>query len=174
MGWTTAVVASLGAIQYKQQGAIGDFNQAVANRNALAMDQQKEAIEKKKEFDILQFDKEFKKIEGAQKVASAKAGVEFSGTSLRIQRANAEEAALEREIIRYNAAVQQYQAEEKKNAFIIQGAMAKEQSRLAQIQTITSTATSLLTMGGFGGSTQSYTQGAGSSKSLFTSNSAYR
>lgn len=148
MGWTTAVVAGLGAIQYKQQGAIGDFNQAVANRNALAMDQQKEAIEKKKEFDILQFDKEFKKIEGAQKVASAKAGVEFSGTSLRIQRANAEEAALEREIIRYNAAVQQYQAEEKKNAFIIQGEMAKQQTKMAQLQTVTSTGTSLLTMKG--------------------------
>ena len=118
--------------------------------------------------------KNLKKIEGAQKVASAKAGVEFSGTSLRIQRANAEEAALEREIIRYNAAVQQYQAEEKKNAFIIQGAMAKQQSKMAQIQTITSTATSLLTMGGFGTPTQSYNQGAGFSKNLFTSNAAYR
>jgi len=174
MSWQMAVVGALGVAQYQQQGAIGNFNQAVANRNALAMDQQIEAIEKKKEFDILQFDKEFKKIEGTQKVASAKAGVEFSGTSLRIQRANAEEAALEREIIRYNAAVQQYQAEEKKNAFIIQGAMAKQQSKMAQIQTITSTSTSLLTMGGFGTPTQSYNQGAGFSKNLFTSNAAYR
>jgi len=148
MGWTTAVVAGLGVAQYKQQGAIGKFNESVANRNALAMDQQKEAIEKKTEFDIARFDKEFKKIEGAQKVASAKAGVQFSGTSLRIQRANAEEAALQREMIRYNAAVQQYQAEEKKNAFIIQGAMAKQQTKMAQLQTITSTGTSLLTMKG--------------------------
>ena len=148
MSWTPAVVAGLGAIQYQQQGAIGRFNENVANRNALVMDQQKEQIEKKTEFDIAQFDKEFQKIEGAQKVASAKAGIEFSGTSLKIQRANAEEAALQKEMIKYNAAVQKSQVEERKNAFIIQGEMAKQQTKMAQLQTVTSTGTSLLTMKG--------------------------
>ena len=42
MSWTTAVVAGLGAVQYQQQGAIGKYNQAVANRNAVAMEAQAE------------------------------------------------------------------------------------------------------------------------------------
>jgi len=32
MGWKAAVVATLGVIQYKQEGAIGKYNQQVANR----------------------------------------------------------------------------------------------------------------------------------------------
>ena len=146
MSWTTAVVAGLGAVQYQQQGAIGKYNQAVANRNAVAMEAQAESIEKKTEFDIAQFDKEFTKLEGSQKVASAKAGVAFSGTALRIQRANAEEAQLQREIIKYNSQVAKSQAIEKANAFRIQGQLTKATTRSAQLQTVTSTATSLLTM----------------------------
>ena len=146
MSWTTALVAGLGAIQYQQQGAIGKYNQDVQERNALVAEQQSEQIEQKKEFDIAQFDKEFLKIEGEQRVSSAKAGIEFSGTALRIQRANAEEAQLQREIIEYNSKVAKSQAVEKANMFRIQGQMAREQSKMAQIQTITSTGTSLLTM----------------------------
>ena len=110
------------------------------------MEAQAESIEKKTEFDIAQFDKEFTKLEGSQKVASAKAGVAFSGTALRIQRANAEEAQLQREIIKYNSQVAKSQAIEKANAFRIQGSMARATAKAAQLQTITSTATSLLTM----------------------------
>ena len=146
MSWQTAVVAGLGAVQYQQQGAIGKFNQAVANRNAEAAEQQAEVLDKKAEFDIAQFDKEFKQIEAQQRVGSAKAGVEFSGTSLRIARQNAEEAQLQKEMIKYNTAVAKSQAYEKANAFRIQGEMAKTQSRMAQIQTVTNTGTSLLTM----------------------------
>ena len=148
MGWQAAVVSAIGAATVSQQGKIGKFNEAVNNRNAAVLEAEAEQIEKKTEFDIAQFDKEFQKIEGAQKVASAKAGIEFSGTSLKIQRANAEEAALQKEMIKYNAAVQKSQVEERKNAFIIQGEMARQQTKLAQLQTITSTGTSLLTMRG--------------------------
>ena len=34
MSWQMAVVGAIGAAQYQQQGAIGKYNQAVANRNA--------------------------------------------------------------------------------------------------------------------------------------------
>jgi hypothetical protein len=138
MSWQAAVVG-LGAIQYKQQGAIGKFNQAVANRNAEAAENQIEGIESKLEFDIAQFDKEFKKIEGKQKVSQAKAGTEFSGSALRIQRINAEEAALQRNILKYNAQVQKTQAIERASAFRIQGQMARQQAKMAQIQTVTQT-----------------------------------
>ena len=175
MGWQMAVVGALGAAQYQQQGAIGKYNQSIQERNAQVAEQQAEQIDKQKEFDIAQFDKEFVKLEGRQKVASAKAGIGFSGTALRIQRANAEEAQLQREIIEYNSKVAKSQALERANMFRVQGQMARQQARMAQLQTITSTGTSLLTMSSgspFG--TKSYTQGAGSSKSLFTSDLAYQ
>ena len=154
MSWQMAVVAGLGAVQYKQQGAIGKFNKAVADRNADAAEGQVEGIESKLEFDIAQFDKQFKKIEGEQKVKQAKSGTEFSGTALRIQRANAEEAALQREIFKYNAQVEKNQAIERANNFRIQGQMAMAQAKAAQIQTITQTGTSLMTMGSGGPSSQ--------------------
>lgn len=147
MAWQAAVIG-LSAIQYKQQGAIGKFNKAVADRNAEAAESQIDSIESKLDFDISQFDKDFKKIEGEQKVSAAKSGTEFSGTALRIQRANAEEAALQREIFKYNAQVEKTQAIERANNFRIQGQMAKAQARAAQIQTITQASSSLLSMSG--------------------------
>lgn len=175
MSWQMAVVGALGAAQVQQQGAIGKYNQGIQERNAQVAEQQAEQIDKQKEFDIAQFDKEFVKLEGSQRVASAKSGIAFSGTTLRIQRANAEEAQLQREIIEYNSKVAKSQALERANMFRVQGQMARQQARMAQLQTITSTGTSLLTMSSgspFG--TKSYTQGAGSSKSLFTSDLAYQ
>ena len=62
---------AMGAMQYKSQGAIGKFNQDVANRNALVLEGQKEQIEQKAEFDIAQFKKQFLKIEGQTRVAFA-------------------------------------------------------------------------------------------------------
>jgi len=40
MSWQMAVVGAIGAAQYQQQGAIGKYNQAVANRNALVKEQE--------------------------------------------------------------------------------------------------------------------------------------
>lgn len=159
MGWQAAVVGALGVAQYKQQGAIGKYNQASAERNAKVAEQQADQLDKKKEFDIAQFDKEFQKIEGQQKVSSAKAGVEFSGTSLRVQRSNAVEAELQRQMIEYNSKVQQSQAIDRAAQFRIQGQMARAQAKSAQLQTITQTGTSLMSMSS--GSTGGKTYGAG-------------
>ena len=63
MGWQMAVSAAIGAVQYRQQGAIGRYNQAVANRNAEVAEQEAELIEKQSEFDIARFDKNFRKLE---------------------------------------------------------------------------------------------------------------
>ena len=40
MSWQMAVVGAIGAAQYQQQGAIGKYNQAVANRNAVVAEQE--------------------------------------------------------------------------------------------------------------------------------------
>ena len=147
MGWQGAVVAAIGAALYQQQGAIGKYNQAVAERSAKVLENQAEAIEKKKEFDIAQFDKNFRKVQGQTKVALAKSGVvQGSGTAYRIQMANAMEAELQKQLIAYNAKVQADKKLEEAKFAIIQGNIAKQQARLEQIKTLSSVGTSLLTM----------------------------
>ena len=133
MGWQTAVVSAIGAAQVQQQGAIGSYNQAVQDRKAAVLEQEAQQIEKQTEFDIAQFNKKFEQLEG-------------SGTSYRIQMQNAREAELQRNIMRYNSKVAADRKMEEANFAVISGQLAKEQSRLAQISTITQVGTSLLTM----------------------------
>jgi hypothetical protein len=147
MSWQMAVVGALGAAQVQQQGAIGKYNQAVQNRNALVAEQEAVQIEKQKEFDIAQFDKKFQQLEGETKVNLAKSGVvQGSGTAYRIAMANAREAELQKNIIEYNAKVASDKKMEEANFARISGQLAKQQARLAQISTIATTGTSLLTM----------------------------
>ena len=147
MGWQMAVVGALGAAQYQQQGAIGKYNQDVQNRNVLVAEQEAVQIEKQKEFDIAQFDKKFQQLEGETKVNLAKSGVvQGSGTAYRIAMANALEAELQKNIIEYNAKVAADKKMEEANFARISGQLARQQARLAQISTIATTGTSLLTM----------------------------
>ena len=147
MSWQTAVIAAVGAAQYQQQGAIGQYNQAVQNRKAAVLEQESKQIEKQTEFDIAQFDKKFEKLEGTTKVNLAKSGVvQGSGTAYRIAMANAREAELQRNIMRYNSKVAADKKMEEANFAVISGQIAKQQAKLAQINTIAQTGTSLLTM----------------------------
>ena len=146
MGWQMAATAVMGAAQIKSQGAIGDFNQAVNNRNALALEQQSEAIERKTAFDLKQFDKEFVKLRGQTVVAVAKTGATYGGSALRVARANEKEKILQENLIKYNSKIAQANKIEQANFARIKGQMAKQSAQLAQIQTLASTGTSLLTM----------------------------
>jgi histidine ammonia-lyase len=106
MAAAAPIPLAMGAVQYKQQGAIGKFNQSVANRNAQVLEGQATQIEQKAEFDIAQFQKDFKKLEGATTVALAKSGVELgTGTAYNIELSNAYEAKLQENLIRYNSQV---------------------------------------------------------------------
>jgi len=156
MSWQAAVVGAMGVAQYQQQGAIGKYNQAVANRSAQVAEQEAQAIEQQKEFDIAQFDKQFIKIEGEQAVAAAKANiVQGTGTDYRIRMQNAVEAQLQRNVMEYNAKIGAARKMEEANFSRIQGQIARQQAKLAQIQTIAQTGTSLLTMSqGAGGGTK--------------------
>jgi len=159
MSWQMAVVGAIGAVGIQQQGAIGKYNQAVSERSAKVLENQAEAIEKKKEFDIAQFDKNFRKVEGSTRVSLAKSGVvQGSGTAYRIQMANAMEAELQKQLIAYNAKVQADKKLEEAKFAIIKGNIASQNARIAQINTLTSIGTSLLTMSNFSsGSPQSST-----------------
>jgi len=147
MGWQAAVVGALGVAQYQQQGAIGKYNQSVNNRNALVLEGQADQIKAKAEFDIAQFEKNFTKIEGQTKVALAKSGVVIdSGSAYNIQLSNAYEAELQKQLIEYNSKVAVANKMEEANFARIKGQMARQQSKLAQIQTVAQTGSSFYSM----------------------------
>ena len=144
--------AAMGVAQYKQQGAIGKFNQSVANRNAQVLEGQATQIEQKAEFDIAQFQKDFRKMEGETTVSLAKSGVELgTGTAYNIELSNAYEAKLQENLIRYNSQVAVNNKMEEANFARIRGSMARQQAKMAQINTIAQTGTSLMSMGGSSG-----------------------
>jgi len=145
MGWQAAVVGAMGVAQYKSQGAIGDFNQAVNNRNAKVLEQKGTAIERKTEFDLKQFDKEFVKLRGQTKVAVAKSGATYEGSALRVARANEKEKILQENLIKYNSKMAVANTIEQASFAKIKGDMAQQSAKMAQISTISSTGTSLLT-----------------------------
>jgi chromosome segregation ATPase len=149
MGFPAVAVGALGFAQYQQQGAIGKYNQSIQNRNAQIAEQEAAQLEKQLEFDIGKFNQQFEKLEGTQIVNTAKSGVDFSGTAARIARANAEEAELQRQVMAYNTKIGQAQKFEEANFSRIQGSLARQQAKLAQIKTVSDTGTSLLKMGGY-------------------------
>jgi len=139
--------AAIGIAQYQAQGKIGKYNQSVNNRKAEVLDNQAVQLEKKAEFDIAQFNKSFKKIEGATKVATAKSGAVIdSGSAYYVSLSNAYEAELQRNLINYNAKIAADNKREQANFAIIEGQMARNAAKLAQLQTIATTGTSLLLM----------------------------
>ena len=154
MGQAAAMagVGLLGFAQYQQQGAAGKYNQAVANRNAQIAEQESAQLQKQLEFDIARFDQQFQQLQGQTKTAILKSGADLSGSGLRILRRNAEQAEVEKDIMDYNAKIGQARKFEEANFSRIQGNIARQQARIAQLQTITQTGTSLLSMsGGSGG-----------------------
>ena len=149
MSWQMAVVGAIGAAQYQQQGAIGKYNQAVQNRNALVKEQEATAIEKQTEFDLARFDQKFSQLQAETKVATLKSGATLSGTALNNLRYNAEQSKIQKNIIEYNSKVAANKKIEEANFARVQGNIARQQARLAQLGTVASTGTSLLKMGGY-------------------------
>ena len=146
MSWQMAVVGALGAAQYQQQGAIGKYNQGIANRNALVKEQEAEISDNKLDLELAQFDKKFSKLQGSQVVQTLKSGAEFSGTARNIQLSNLYEAEVEKDIARYNVEIGKARKFEEANFARISGEVARQQSKLAQLGTLTSVGTSLLGM----------------------------
>ena len=139
--------AAMGAAQYSAQGKIGKYNQAVNNRNALVLEGQAAQIEQKAEFDIAQFQKDFRKMEGETTVALAKSGVELgTGTAYNIELSNAYEAKLQENLIKYNSEVAAANKMEEANFARIRGTIARNEAKMAQIGTIAQTGSLLYGM----------------------------
>lgn len=140
-------VGAMGVMSYQAQGKIGKYNQSVHERNAKVLEGQAEQIEKKAEFDIAQFEKNFRKIEGETTVALAKSGVQVgTGSSYYIELSNAIEAELQKNLIDYNAKVASANKMEEANFARISGVIARNEAKMAQIRTVAETGTSLLAM----------------------------
>tara|TARA_R110002050_G_scaffold287042_1_gene437975 strand:+ start:41 stop:562 length:522 start_codon:yes stop_codon:yes gene_type:complete len=152
MGLPQVFVAAMGVAQYKQQGAIGKYNQAVNNRNAKIAEQEAQRLEQQLEFDLARFDQQFLQLQGQTKTRILKSGATLEGTGLKILRSNSEQAEIEKDVLDYNSKVAQSKKLEEANFSRIKGNIARQQARLAQLQTISQTGTSLLSMsGGVGG-----------------------
>jgi len=148
MGWQGAVVAAIGAAQIQQQGAYGKFNQSVQNRNAQVKEQKAEILDSKLTLDLATFNKELEKLEGQTIVQTAKSGVTQGGTAARIRLANLHEAELTREKMKYDTEIGKSRAFEEANFARIKGDIARQESRIAQLRTVSETGTSLLRMQG--------------------------
>ena len=147
MGAPAVFAGAMGVAQYKAQGEIGKYNKSVNNRNALVLEGQADQIEAKAEFDIAQFQKDFKKMEGETTVALAKSGVELgTGTAYNIELSNAYEAKLQENLIRYNSQVAVNNKMEEANFARIKGTMARQEAKMAQINTVASTGSLLYGM----------------------------
>ena len=146
MGWQGAVVAAIGAAQFQQQGAIGKYNQGIANRNAQVKEQEAQILDDKLNLELSQFDKQFRQLQGSQVVQTLKSGADFSGSARNIQLSNLYEAEVEKDISRYNTEIGKARKFEEANFARISGEVARQQARLAQLGTLTTVGTSLLTM----------------------------
>tara|TARA_R100000963_G_C4614535_1_gene83867 strand:- start:429 stop:875 length:447 start_codon:yes stop_codon:yes gene_type:complete len=147
MTWVTAIASVAAA---RQASAAGKYNQAIQNRNALLAEQEGELIEKQKEFDLAQFDKQFAQLQGSTKTNVLFSGAELSGSGLRILRANAEQAEVDKDIINYNAEINKSQKFEEANFARMQGQVARNQAKAAELGYYAQAGTSLLKA--FGGS----------------------
>ena len=151
MSVAQAITIGATAVQIKQQSAIGKYNQRVANRNATIAEQEAGQIDKQADFDIARFDQRFRQSVGTVEVALAKSGVVMdSGSGARVIESNALEAEMERKITRYNADVGVANKMEEARFSRIQGQMARQQARLANISTVAKAGTSLLATTNFG------------------------
>ena len=131
----------------QQASAMGKFNQAVYNRNAQIKEQEAKAIAQQTEFDIARFDQNYQKLVGSTNVAAAKSGVERSGTFFNVQRYNAEQAEIQKDVIEYNSQVAQAQKIEEANFARISGQIKRQEARIAQLGYYSRAGESLLRIG---------------------------
>jgi hypothetical protein len=131
------IVLGTTIVQAQQQNAIGKYNQSIQNRNAQIADQEAAAIDKQTEYKLGAFNKDYERFVGRTTVSTAKAGVQQgSGTSLRIEMANATEAELQRNLIEYDGGVAKARKFEEGNFYRIQGEMARTTGRMAAMGTL--------------------------------------
>ena len=135
----------------KQASAAGKYNQAVQNRNATIAEQEAGMVEKQLEFDIGKFDQQFTQLQGQTKTNILFSGAELSGSGLRIMKYNAEQAEIQKDVMDYNAKVAEGKKLEEANFARIQGQVARQQAKMAELGYYAKAGQSLMTLGSGGG-----------------------
>ena len=131
------IVLGTSIVQAQQQNAIGKYNQSIQNRNAQIAEQEAGAIDKRTEFQLGQFDKDYQRFVGKTEVSTAKSGVvQGTGTALRIAMANAREAEIQKDVIQYEGDLAKSRKFEEANFYRIQGNMARQTGRMAAMGTL--------------------------------------
>jgi len=147
MGAANIFTVAMGVSQYKQQGALGKYNQAANERTGKVLDNQATQIEEKAEFDVAQFGKTYEKVKGETRVALAKSGVQVgTGSAYNIALANALEKRLQEQLIYYNSKIAADNKREDANFARIKGQIARQESKLAQLRTVAQTGSTLISM----------------------------
>ena len=147
MGAANIFTLAMGVSQYKQQGVIGKYNQAANERTGKVLDNQAIQIEQKAEFDVAQFGKTYEKVKGETRVALAKSGVQVgTGSAYNIALANALEKRLQEQLIYYNSKIAADNKREDANFARIKGQIARQESKLAQLRTVSQTGSTLISM----------------------------
>jgi len=131
----------------QQASAMGKFNQRVAQRNAAILEYQKKQIAKQTEFDIARFDKSYQQLVGSANVSAAKSGIERSGTFFNVERYNAEQSEIQKDVMEYNSQVAQAQKIEEANFARISGQIKRQEARIAQLGYYSRAGESLLRIG---------------------------
>ena len=150
MSVAQAFTIGTAVVQVKQQSAIGKFNQRVAERNAAILEYEAQKIDQQAEFDIARFNQQFRKSVGEVNVALAKSGVVItSGSAERVKESNNLEKEMQNKITRYNADVSMANKMEEARFSRIQGQIARNAARLANISTVAKAGTCLLSMSSF-------------------------
>ena len=130
----------------QQASATGKYNQAIQNRNAQVAEQESQRLAEQNEFDIARFDQQFSQLQGETRTNILFSGAELSGSGLRILKYNAEQAQVEKDILSYNSKVAQSQKMEEANFARMQGQVARNEARVAQLGYYAKAGQSLMTM----------------------------
>ena len=138
------ISAATSVMAASQASAVGKYNQAIQNRNALIAEQEAERIEQQKEFDLARFDQQFAQLQGKTTTAILTSGAELSGSGLRVLRSNAEQAEVEKDILDYNSKVAESRKLEEANFARMSGDLARRQATAAQFGYYAQAGTSLL------------------------------
>lgn len=149
MGWQGALIGATAFAGYQQAGAMGKYNQSVANRNAVIKEQQNEILDSKLDLELSRFEKELQLLLSSQKVATASSGaVVGSGTAENIRISTLYDAEVDKDIANYNNEIAKARNLEEANLSRIQGQIAKQRARMEQIKIVSDAGTSLLQMQG--------------------------
>jgi len=138
------ISAGTSVLAARQASAAGKYNQAVQNRNAQVAEQEAQQIENQKEFDIAKFDQQFTQLQGQTKTRILFSGAELSGSGMRVLRNNAEQAEIEKDVIDYNAKIGQARKFEESSFSRMQGVIARNQAKSAELGYYAQAGTSLL------------------------------